>query len=564
MPCHCGGTDIEYNQSRGDATCMSCGAVLSENQIVTDLSFVQDAAGSSSMVGQFVPASGPVPLGAGARQQRGGKLYTTESREVTIARGRARIQHVAMLLQMTRHHCEAANRLFMLAIQHNFIQGRKTDHVVAACLYIVCRREKTQHLLIDFSDVLQTNVFILGKTFMKFVRLLNISMPIIDPSLFVHRFAARLEFDDKTHLVAMTALRLVSRMRRDWMAVGICGASLIIAARLHGFRRSQKEVGRIVKICEATLRKRILEFIETPSAYQTVSEFNATPDDFAAEMDPPSFRAAHRFVQRHEVKNVSSDDSEDAGAEDIDEDELQSEMQKVLNSNEMNELSRELAADVSQTPPVPSTTGGEPAASENAAASAESPTAAVFANKGTGDVDGGTNSGDDGSDDEEIDQMLLSVNEQASKEKVWLEINKEYLQQQEAKLKWEQEQLAMGIEPDSTRRRKRKRREVSAETPAEATMNALASTRQSSKINYDVLKDLFDSSTLLSSAAHPNTAAERDGAAVDEDDIVEDGDDVPDEVEDHEESRTLRQQLVGGDADRYDEDLGDYYDDDDE
>lgn len=203
-------------------------------------------------------------------------------------------------------------------------------------------------------------------------------MPIIDPSLFVHRFAARLEFDDKTHLVAMTALRLVSRMRRDWMAVGtmacccfapncvadgitigrrpagICGASLIIAARLHGFRRSQKEVGRIVKICEATLRKRILEFIETPSAYQTVSEFNATPDDFAAEMDPPSFRAAHRFVQRHEVKNVSSDDSEDAGAEDIDEDELQSEMQKVLNSNEMNELSRELAADVSQTPPVPS------------------------------------------------------------------------------------------------------------------------------------------------------------------------------------------------------------------
>lgn len=65
----------------------------------------------------------------------------------------------------------------------------------------------------------------------------------------------------------------------------------------------------------------------------------------------------------------------------------------------------------------------------------------MFANKGTGDVDGGTNSGDDGqtaveeelpsgSDDEEIDQMLLSVDEQASKEKVWLEINKEYLQQQ--------------------------------------------------------------------------------------------------------------------------------------
>ena len=50
---------------------------------------------------------------------------------------------------------EAAQRLFMLAVQHNFIQGRKTTHVIAACLYTVCRREKTSHLLIDYSDVLQ-------------------------------------------------------------------------------------------------------------------------------------------------------------------------------------------------------------------------------------------------------------------------------------------------------------------------------------------------------------------------------------------------------------------------
>lgn len=43
----------------------------------------------------------------------------------------------------------------MLAVQNNFVQGRKTQHVVAACLYIVCRRDRTPHLLIDFSDVLQ-------------------------------------------------------------------------------------------------------------------------------------------------------------------------------------------------------------------------------------------------------------------------------------------------------------------------------------------------------------------------------------------------------------------------
>ncbi len=65
---------------------------------------------------------------------------------------------------------------------------------------------------------------------MKFSRLLNLKLPIIDPSLYIHRFASKLEFGDKTHTVAMTALRLVARMKRDWMQVGrrpagICGAS---------------------------------------------------------------------------------------------------------------------------------------------------------------------------------------------------------------------------------------------------------------------------------------------------------------------------------------------------
>jgi transcription initiation factor TFIIIB Brf1 subunit/transcription initiation factor TFIIB len=52
---------------------------------------------------------------------------------------------------------EAAQRYFNLAITNNFIQGRKTQLVVAACLYIVCRTERTSHMLIDFSDILQVN-----------------------------------------------------------------------------------------------------------------------------------------------------------------------------------------------------------------------------------------------------------------------------------------------------------------------------------------------------------------------------------------------------------------------
>ena len=52
---------------------------------------------------------------------------------------------------------------------------------------------------------------------------------LADPCLYIHRFAHKLELGDKTHEVSMTALRLVARMKRDWIhhgrrPAGLCGA----------------------------------------------------------------------------------------------------------------------------------------------------------------------------------------------------------------------------------------------------------------------------------------------------------------------------------------------------
>ena len=55
----------------------------------------------------------------------------------------------------------------------------------------------------------------------------------------MHRFAARLDFRNKMHLVSATALQLIKSMKRDWIQTGrrpagICGAALLIAAQVHG------------------------------------------------------------------------------------------------------------------------------------------------------------------------------------------------------------------------------------------------------------------------------------------------------------------------------------------
>lgn len=195
--------------------------MLEESNIVVEQTFSESAGGSSVADGQFVSATGS--------SFRGMRGVNRESREITLENAKRRISSMAGSLGLTAHHTESAFRLFLLALQHNFVRGRKSEYVISSCLYVVCRREKTAHMLIDFADVLNVPLYYLGHTFLDFCSLLNLQLPVIDPSLYIERFAAKLGFGDKTHAVANTALRLVQRMRRDWIITGrrpagICGA----------------------------------------------------------------------------------------------------------------------------------------------------------------------------------------------------------------------------------------------------------------------------------------------------------------------------------------------------
>jgi transcription factor IIIB subunit 2 len=182
--------------------------------------------------------------------------------------------------------------LYHLALQRNFIFGRRQAHVVATCLYIICRQEKSPHLLIDFSDALQVNVYVLGKSFLQFSKVLNLNLPVIDPSLYIHRYATRLELGDKMSNVITTSLRIVTRLKKDWIATGrrpdgICAVAMLIAARAYGFNISQGVIAKIFRISGETLKRRLDDFKATPSAQLTLVQFNV--NDLDTEFDPPSF-----------------------------------------------------------------------------------------------------------------------------------------------------------------------------------------------------------------------------------------------------------------------------------
>ena len=68
--------------------------------------------------------------------------------------------------------------------------------------------------------------------------------------------------------------------------------ALLVAARLHNFNRSVRQVARIVKLSDGTVRKRLGDFKDTASSRLTIDEFLKI--DLEQEHDPPSYLEAKR------------------------------------------------------------------------------------------------------------------------------------------------------------------------------------------------------------------------------------------------------------------------------
>ncbi|KAG1077350.1 hypothetical protein G6F42_024900 [Rhizopus arrhizus] len=273
MRCHnCGSDRTESDSASGTSYCVDCGTVLEENTIVAEVTFGETSGGKAVLQGSYAGESGRISGGGLFGRNRG-----REGQEQAIENGRIKISSLAHAVRLPERYREAAQRYYNLAVVNRFTRGRRSDHVAAVCLYAVCRTEKSSHMLIDFSDILQVNVFTLGATFLKLCRVLNLSLPHVDPSIYISRFAVALDFGDYTQRVAQDAVRLTQRMDRDWITsgrrpAGVCGACLLMAARMNGFRRTTKEMTYVVKVADVTIQKRLYEFNQTESA-QLIEKF---------------------------------------------------------------------------------------------------------------------------------------------------------------------------------------------------------------------------------------------------------------------------------------------------
>ncbi|KAI5831915.1 cyclin-like protein [Schizophyllum commune Tattone D] len=538
----CGGTTIDSDAAAGNSFCTQCGTVVEESQIVNEVVFGETSTGAAMVQGSFVAQGATRARLGGPYGNRG----NVESREQTLANAERNIAQIAIALHLSEVVRFAALRLYTLAVEHKFTKGRKSMNVAAVCLYVACRQKETrQYMLIDFSDILEVNVFELGHIYLQLVQTLCLRLPLVDPSHYISRFAALLEFGDETQRVANDAVRLVQRFDRDWMTrgrrpAGICGAALLLAARMNNFRRSVEEIVQVVKIADVTLKKRLEEFKNTPSGALTLADFrNVWLDE---EVDPPAYtkgrqreEAARLAAQMAEEDAEGEVDAEAQGkekekeeqakekgkrkgkrkreADDVDREGEEAE-QSAFDPNILHEgIFADNPADEPASGPidpllaakdVPATASTSTNPVEEAATTAIAEEVSSFLHSDKGErLNEALEANEEERranmtvcdelldlDEEELDRFILGEEEVKIKERVWVELNRDYLEALAAK--------ANETEKPTKSRKKRKGNKprdasnATGATPAEAARHLVKKTAKFSKrINYEAFDSLF-------------------------------------------------------------------------
>ncbi|VDM96118.1 unnamed protein product [Thelazia callipaeda] len=517
---HCGSTEIDEDSSRGDTTCMSCGTVLEESAIVSDVTFQENSNGGHSLVGQFISKE----RGRSFRGVPG--LGLQDSRDITHYRGRKLIEQIASQLRINQHCINTAFNFFKMCVSRNFTRGRVRSHVVAACLYMTCRLENTPHLLLDFSDVTQVNVFDLGRTLNFLTRSLRINLPTTDPCMYILRFAVLLDFGNKQREVVSMATRLVQRMKRDWIATGrrptgLCGAALVLAARCYNFNRTIADVVRVVHISEAVVRKRLEEFGQTPSSALTIEEFSSI--DLEHCEDPPSFREAQRKARLLQLKKeeealkimeseiVPMEEEVERALEKkrkerfkrtyyarlmseslgLESDELAS--ADAVVRNEIVDLVFSAATNDAPLSNVGMSSTFAPSLTSLGIVPSKNETEIIVVNDDDRKTTDFTDDLDiEGIDDDEINSYILTEEEVGVKTRFWMKVNGEYMKEMEKRRREKEEKRE---QESATKKRRqttctRKKEADMAATAQEAMEKVIHEKKLSNKINYEVLKEM--------------------------------------------------------------------------
>jgi transcription factor IIIB subunit 2 len=309
----------------GSTICYNCGVIHESNTIVSEVTFGETAGGAAMVEGGFIGENQRHANSMGGTMRGLGGMASREQAEML---GRQEIEKIGSSLHVRQSVQDQALSWYKLAMNHNFIQGRRMRNVAAVAIYMASRRQPANTLmLMDLAEKVQVNVWALGDTYKSFLKKLSEKDPAqlvgnkavqeIEPLML--KYCRKLEFADASHKVANDACKILRRMDRDWMVqgrqpAGLCGACIVLAARMNNFRRTVREVVYVVKVADSTINSRLYEYKQTPSSALTINQFREFGERLKVTTQPPAIWRREQKEERKEKRKAGYSERDSAAA----------------------------------------------------------------------------------------------------------------------------------------------------------------------------------------------------------------------------------------------------------
>ncbi|MFX1514334.1 MAG: transcription initiation factor IIB family protein, partial [Promethearchaeota archaeon] len=158
---------------------------------------------------------------------------------------------------------EEAARIYRMALKEKLIRGHSIDGIVAASIYLSCRRKETPITFKEVSSLANVTQKEFGRCVRLLLTRLNLRNPLSDYRGLIFRLGADLDLSIPTR---RRATEIVDAAKKKGVTVGknpmsIAAAAIYIAAIQKGERRTQQQIAIAARTTPVTIRHRFKELV---------------------------------------------------------------------------------------------------------------------------------------------------------------------------------------------------------------------------------------------------------------------------------------------------------------
>ena len=173
------------------------------------------------------------------------------------------IERLSSLLNLPKATREEASIIYRKAVEKKLVRGRSIDEIVAASVYIACRRMKVVRSLDEIAKYTKARRKEIARAYRLLISTLNIEIPVADPKDYLVSIANLVKLSPKT---IKTATEILERAKEKGIIAGkdpagTAAAALYAAAIMNDEQITQHKIAEVAGVTEVTIRNRYKELM---------------------------------------------------------------------------------------------------------------------------------------------------------------------------------------------------------------------------------------------------------------------------------------------------------------